>query len=47
MRAESCRTCGLEMSPEIRCEICKDFIRLHCPKCGKTTDPQIHIHKNF
>jgi len=46
MRTESCRACGLEMSLEIQCEICKDFTRLHCPKCGKTTDPQIHIHKN-
>ncbi len=46
MRTESCRVCGIEMSLETRCEICKDFIRLHCPKCGKTTDPQIHIHKN-
>ena len=47
MRQESCRTCGLDMSPDLRCEICKDFVRLHCPKCGNTTDTQIHIHKNY
>jgi len=46
MRSESCRTCGLEMKPDLQCEICKNFIRLHCPKCGKSTDAQIHIHQN-
>ena len=46
MRVESCRTCGLDMLPDIRCEICKDFITQHCPKCGKTTDPQIHAHNS-
>jgi hypothetical protein len=46
MRSESCRTCGFEMKPELQCEICKNFIMLNCPKCGKSTDKQIHIHQN-
>jgi predicted RNA-binding Zn-ribbon protein involved in translation (DUF1610 family) len=47
MRLESCRTCGLEMKPDLQCEICKNFTRLHCPKCGKSGDAQIHIHQNL
>lgn len=46
MRIESCRICGLDMEPNIQCNICKDFQSLHCPKCGKNSDKQIHIHKN-
>ena len=46
MKKESCRACGIEMSPHTKCEICKDFISLHCPKCGKSTDPQIHTHSS-
>ena len=44
MRLENCRVCGLEMEPDQRCEVCKNFVRLHCPKCGKTNDPQVHLH---
>ena len=44
MRTESCRACGIDMSPDLQCEVCKNFISLQCHKCGKTTDPQIHIH---
>ena len=44
MRKESCRVCGLEMEPKEQCSICRNYVSLHCPKCGKTTDTQIHIH---
>ena len=44
MRKESCRTCGIEMQPEKLCNICHNYVSLHCPKCGNTTDTQIHIH---
>ena len=44
MRLESCRKCGLEMKPDMRCEICRDYNRLHCPKCDATTEEQVHIH---
>ena len=44
MRQESCRACGLEMEPQEQCNICHNYVSLHCPKCGKTTDTQIHIH---
>ena len=45
MRQESCRKCGLEMEPDLICEVCKNFIQSHCPKCNRTNDLQIHIHK--
>ncbi len=45
MRNESCRACGLEMVPEKECSICHNYLSLHCPKCGKITDTQIHAHK--
>ncbi len=44
MRSESCRACGYEMVPDITCNICKIFVRMHCPKCGKTNDAQVHLH---
>lgn len=45
MRKESCRTCGIQMEPELKCEVCRDFIALHCSNCGRTNDPQIHTHQ--
>lgn len=45
MRIESCRNCGLDMEPDLKCDFCKNFIRAHCPKCRRTNDLQIHIHQ--
>ena len=42
MRIDSCRTCGIELEINQRCEICSEAIQFYCHGCGITTEKQIH-----
>ena len=42
MRIDSCRTCGIAMKEFQTCPVCRVVSRFVCPKCGKTSDEQIH-----
>ena len=42
MRIDLCRTCGIDMKEFQACHVCRKISRFACPKCGRTSDEQVH-----
>ena len=43
MRIDSCRKCGEELVPCLKCEVCKETIAFRCKNCEIETEEKIHV----